>query len=77
MLKSKSLLEYLDKIEQNLEQNSKNNFQNLFLEAEKMYVYNAFGICLGKLTNFDDKKYKEGILRSKAYFEKIKQMSIQ
>lgn len=41
-------------------------------ETEKMYVFNALGICLEKLKGSDGKKYKDGISRTKIFFQKVK-----
>lgn len=40
-------------------------------ETEKAYTYNALGICLNKLNNKICVEGKEGIMRTKAMFEKI------
>lgn len=69
-----NLLLLLSKIEAELDQQKVYVKDKLMHEVEKMYVFNALGICLGKLENSDNKKYKDGILRTKAYFQKIKNL---
>ncbi|ELA42519.1 uncharacterized protein VICG_00271 [Vittaforma corneae ATCC 50505] len=67
-----NLLLILDKIEAELDQQPVYVMDKLKHESEKMYVFNALGICLGKLNNGCDKKYKEGLLRQKRIFRRLR-----
>ncbi|KAM0680363.1 hypothetical protein GINT2_001421 [Glugoides intestinalis] len=49
----------------------------LLHEAEKMYSFNALGICLVKLgASKDSSDYKEGLMKTKEYFKKIKALDM-
>lgn len=71
----KSLDEILLKIDSDLENSPILLKDTLKKEIEKMYTFNAFGICYEKLNNGDLKKYKEGIERTKKYFSKLSESS--
>lgn len=64
----------LDKIEKEISVDKTTRKDILQQEASKMYAFNALGICLSKLGECDDHAYKEGLLRTKKYFEKVNQM---
>lgn len=65
----------LDLIEQKAAQEKKMMMDKLKLEIEKTYTYNALGICKSKLNNREGTEFKEGILRTKTYFDKMKKVN--
>lgn len=49
--------------------------EKLRLEVEKMYAFNALGVCKCKLNNREDAEYKEGLSRTKSFFDKLKEVN--
>lgn len=65
----------LDKIETKISETKVMMIDKLNHEIEKLYTYNALGICKSKLSNNRGDEFKEGISRTKIYFEKTKKIN--
>lgn len=65
----------LDQIENKLTENKTLMVEKLNLEVEKAYAYNALGVCKSKLNNGRGDDFREGINRTKVFFEKIKKIN--
>lgn len=74
MASTKDLHELLDKIERCSKETRVTIKDRLKLETEKMYAYHALDICLHKLSNENTSSGKEGLQRTKVYFDKIEKL---
>lgn len=74
MINIDELMVILDEIK-NLESRNGNTMKDkLRIEAENMYAYHALQLCLNTLNNKDTTENKEGIKRTKSYFERIEKV---
>lgn len=74
---TEKLEKLLYKIEKEIEAEEICMKQKLLHETEKMYSFNALGICLIKLGDIkDDAEYKEGLMKAKQYFKDITELDI-
>lgn len=71
---TKNLHELLDEIERCSKETRGTVKDRLKLEAEKMYAYHALSICFHKLSNGDIDSNREGLLRTRSYFDKIEKI---
>lgn len=69
------LNEILDKIEERGKETKTMVMDKLQHEIEKTYSFNALGICKSKLSNREWLEFKDGISRTKTYFEKMKKIN--
>lgn len=74
MVFTSNLHDLLDKIEKYSKETRVTTKDKLRLETEKMYSYHALSVCLRKLSNEDTNSSKEGLLRTKLYFDKIERL---
>ena len=69
------LNEILDIIEAEASESRVLMVDKLSYEVEKAYTYNALGICKSKLSNGKVDDFRDGINRTKVFFEKIKKIN--